>query len=121
MGTLKTVATAGSFLNRAAGVGTSLCPLSPTGQIPAWLQGTLLRNGPGMHTVGESRYNHWFDGLALIHSFTFRDGERPGPGSAQASCVWVAGACWAEKAEWVGLPVWAPIFPSSPPSSPSPA
>lgn len=46
-----------------------------TGKIPAWLQGTLLRNGPGMHTVGESRYNHWFDGLALLHSFTIRDGE----------------------------------------------
>ncbi|MBZ3872905.1 Beta,beta-carotene 15,15'-monooxygenase [Sciurus carolinensis] len=46
-----------------------------TGRIPAWLQGTLLRNGPGMHTVGETRYNHWFDGLALLHSFSIRDGE----------------------------------------------
>ncbi|XP_029782007.1 beta,beta-carotene 15,15'-dioxygenase [Suricata suricatta] len=46
-----------------------------TGRIPSWLQGTLLRNGPGMHTVGETRYNHWFDGLALLHSFTIRDGE----------------------------------------------
>ncbi|KAI2579866.1 beta-carotene oxygenase 1 [Homo sapiens] len=48
-----------------------------TGKIPAWLQGTLLRNGPGMHTVGESRYNHWFDGLALLHSFTIRDELSP--------------------------------------------
>uniref|UniRef100_A0A667HCY6 Beta-carotene oxygenase 1 n=1 Tax=Lynx canadensis TaxID=61383 RepID=A0A667HCY6_LYNCA len=46
-----------------------------TGRIPSWLQGTLLRNGPGMHTVGETKYNHWFDGLALLHSFTIRDGE----------------------------------------------
>lgn len=46
-----------------------------TGSIPAWLQGTLLRNGPGMHTVGDSKYNHWFDGLALLHSFSIRDGE----------------------------------------------
>ncbi|KAM6177464.1 beta,beta-carotene 15,15'-dioxygenase [Erethizon dorsatum] len=46
-----------------------------TGKIPPWLQGTLLRNGPGMHTVGDSRYNHWFDGLALLHSFAIRDGE----------------------------------------------
>ncbi|XP_011354981.1 beta,beta-carotene 15,15'-dioxygenase [Pteropus vampyrus] len=46
-----------------------------TGKIPTWLQGILLRNGPGMHTVGETRYNHWFDGLALLHSFTIRDGE----------------------------------------------
>ncbi|KAM5262601.1 beta,beta-carotene 15,15'-dioxygenase [Ctenodactylus gundi] len=46
-----------------------------TGKIPTWLQGTLLRNGPGMHAVGESRYNHWFDGLALLHSFSIQDGE----------------------------------------------
>ncbi|CAK6436820.1 unnamed protein product [Pipistrellus nathusii] len=46
-----------------------------TGKIPTWIRGTLLRNGPGMHTVGETSYNHWFDGLALLHSFTIRDGE----------------------------------------------
>ncbi|KAM4614178.1 beta,beta-carotene 15,15'-dioxygenase [Discoglossus pictus] len=45
------------------------------GQIPKWLQGTLLRNGPGIHSVGDMTYNHWFDGLALLHSFTFKDGE----------------------------------------------
>ncbi|XP_021112333.1 beta,beta-carotene 15,15'-dioxygenase isoform X6 [Heterocephalus glaber] len=53
----------------------SFSPPSLSGRIPPWLQGTLLRNGPGMHTVGDSRYNHWFDGLALLHSFTIRDGE----------------------------------------------
>ncbi|XP_074520250.1 beta,beta-carotene 15,15'-dioxygenase [Halichoeres trimaculatus] len=46
-----------------------------TGSIPPWLQGTLLRNGPGLFSVGDSEYNHWFDGMALIHSFTFKDGE----------------------------------------------
>lgn len=45
------------------------------GQFPAWLQGTLLRNGPGMHTIGDTKYNHWFDGLALLHSFTFKNGK----------------------------------------------
>ncbi|KAL1007236.1 hypothetical protein UPYG_G00083820 [Umbra pygmaea] len=45
------------------------------GTLPQWLQGTLLRNGPGMFTVGETTYNHWFDGMALMHSFTFQDGE----------------------------------------------
>ncbi|KAM9767080.1 beta,beta-carotene 15,15'-dioxygenase [Menidia menidia] len=45
------------------------------GALPPWLQGTLLRNGPGLFSVGTSEYNHWFDGLSLIHSFTFRDGE----------------------------------------------
>ncbi|KAM4721781.1 beta,beta-carotene 15,15'-dioxygenase [Rhinophrynus dorsalis] len=45
------------------------------GQIPKWLQGTLLRNGPGIHSVGEMTYNHWFDGLSLLHSFTFKNGD----------------------------------------------
>ncbi|KAG2469704.1 BCDO1 dioxygenase, partial [Polypterus senegalus] len=45
------------------------------GTLPAWLKGTLLRNGPGMFSVGDTSYNHWFDGLALLHSFTFKDGE----------------------------------------------
>ncbi|XP_069377639.1 beta,beta-carotene 15,15'-dioxygenase [Paralichthys olivaceus] len=45
------------------------------GSLPSWLQGTLLRNGPGLFSVGGSEYNHWFDGLSLIHSFTFSNGE----------------------------------------------
>ncbi|XP_017290035.1 beta-carotene oxygenase 1, like [Kryptolebias marmoratus] len=45
------------------------------GSLPSWLQGTLLRNGPGLFSVGDSEYNHWFDGLSLIHSFTFSNGE----------------------------------------------
>ncbi|XP_028255559.1 beta,beta-carotene 15,15'-dioxygenase [Parambassis ranga] len=45
------------------------------GAVPSWLQGTLLRNGPGLFSVGSSQYNHWFDGMSLIHSFTFSKGE----------------------------------------------
>ncbi|CAB1425390.1 unnamed protein product [Pleuronectes platessa] len=45
------------------------------GSLPVWLQGTLIRNGPGLFSVGSSQYNHWFDGLSLIHSFTFCNGE----------------------------------------------
>uniref|UniRef100_A0A672TI48 Beta-carotene oxygenase 1 n=1 Tax=Strigops habroptila TaxID=2489341 RepID=A0A672TI48_STRHB len=45
------------------------------GQLPTWLQGILLQNGPGMHTIGDTKYNHWFDGMALLHSFTFKNGE----------------------------------------------
>uniref|UniRef100_A0A7N6BVG0 Beta-carotene oxygenase 1 n=1 Tax=Anabas testudineus TaxID=64144 RepID=A0A7N6BVG0_ANATE len=45
------------------------------GDIPRWLRGTLLRNGPGIFTVGDTSYNHWFDGLAIMHSFAFEDGE----------------------------------------------
>ncbi|XP_067343020.1 beta,beta-carotene 15,15'-dioxygenase isoform X1 [Channa argus] len=45
------------------------------GCIPSWLQGTLLRNGPGIFSVGDTSYNHWFDGMAIMHSFTFKHGE----------------------------------------------
>ncbi|XP_072135950.1 beta,beta-carotene 15,15'-dioxygenase-like isoform X3 [Mobula birostris] len=45
------------------------------GEIPKWLQGVLIRNGPGMHKIGDTVYNHWFDGLSLLHSFTFENGE----------------------------------------------
>ncbi|KAM9839192.1 beta,beta-carotene 15,15'-dioxygenase [Aulostomus maculatus] len=45
------------------------------GSIPSWLQGTLLRNGPGLFSVGDTRYDHWFDGMSIMHSFNFKDGE----------------------------------------------
>ena len=45
------------------------------GQIPKWLTGTLLRNGPGTFNVGEQQYRHWFDGLAMLHKFSFGNGR----------------------------------------------
>lgn len=45
------------------------------GSIPAWLTGTLVRNGPAKYEVGQQSYRHWFDGLAMLHSFSFGDGE----------------------------------------------
>uniref|UniRef100_A0A4W4GC78 Beta-carotene oxygenase 1 n=1 Tax=Electrophorus electricus TaxID=8005 RepID=A0A4W4GC78_ELEEL len=45
------------------------------GSLPHWLQGTLVRNGSGLFSVGESSYNHWFDGMALLHNFTIKHGE----------------------------------------------
>lgn len=61
----------------------------PAGSLPSWLQGTLLRNGPGLFSVGHSEYNHWFDGLSLIHSFSFRNGERSWPGSSRHAGVFI--------------------------------
>lgn len=46
-----------------------------TGEIPLWLKGALLRNGPGIMEVGEDRYQHWFDGLSVLQSFKIQDGE----------------------------------------------
>lgn len=45
------------------------------GHIPEWLQGTLIRNGPGTFQVGSQRYRHWFDGLAMLHKFSFAGGR----------------------------------------------
>lgn len=45
------------------------------GHIPGWLQGTLLRNGPGTFQVGQQQYRHWFDGLAMLHKFSFSGGR----------------------------------------------
>lgn len=45
------------------------------GQFPAWLTGTLIRNGPGKFEVGSESYQHWFDGLAMLHKFSFRNGR----------------------------------------------
>lgn len=47
-------------------------PLS--GALPTWLKGTLLRPGPSKYEVGARAYNHWFDGLAMLHLFAFAAG-----------------------------------------------
>ncbi|XP_034021753.1 beta,beta-carotene 15,15'-dioxygenase [Thalassophryne amazonica] len=45
------------------------------GSLPSWLRGALLRIGPGIFTVGDTSYNHWFDGMCIMHSFSFQQGE----------------------------------------------
>jgi beta,beta-carotene 9',10'-dioxygenase len=45
------------------------------GEIPAWLSGTLLRNGPAKFEAGERALRHWFDGQAMLHRFSFDDGR----------------------------------------------
>ena len=37
------------------------------GEMPAWLKGTLLLNGPALWDLAERSYEHWFDGLAMLH------------------------------------------------------
>ncbi len=44
------------------------------GDLPDWLTGTLLRNGPAQFGVGDQAYNHWFDGHAMLHAFRMVDG-----------------------------------------------
>ena len=54
---------------------TDVASLPVEGEVPAWLSGTLVRNGPAQFEVGDDAYNHWFDGLAMLHAFRMADGE----------------------------------------------
>ncbi|XP_039206479.1 beta,beta-carotene 9',10'-oxygenase isoform X1 [Crotalus tigris] len=49
-------------------------PIKLQGQIPKWLKGKLVRNGPGKFEFGPDKFNHWFDGMALMHKFEIEDG-----------------------------------------------
>src|SRR4051794_19149815 len=48
--------------------------LQVEGTLPAWLEGSLLRNGPALFEDSERSVNHWFDGQAMLHRFTLADG-----------------------------------------------
>ncbi|CAA9892841.1 Dioxygenase [Candidatus Methylobacter favarea] len=54
---------------------TSLDNLPVRGTVPKWLNGSLVRTAPAMFEVGEQRFNHWFDGLAMLYRFTFASGR----------------------------------------------
>jgi carotenoid cleavage dioxygenase-like enzyme len=45
------------------------------GELPPWLAGQLLRNGPGRWKFDGGEVNHWFDGMSLVHSFEIEDGR----------------------------------------------
>src|SRR5918995_1051769 len=48
---------------------TTLDDLAVRGTVPPWLSGTLVRTAPAKFEVGDRGYNHWFDGLAMLHKF----------------------------------------------------
>jgi beta,beta-carotene 9',10'-dioxygenase len=54
---------------------TSVTGLPVEGSLPEWLAGSLLRTGPAKWEVGERSMNHWFDGFAMLHRFSFAGGE----------------------------------------------
>ncbi len=53
----------------------SLDSLPVKGVLPAWLHGTLIRNGPGTFQAGEDHFRHWFDGYSMLHKFVFSAGR----------------------------------------------
>ncbi|XP_007563249.1 beta,beta-carotene 9',10'-oxygenase isoform X1 [Poecilia formosa] len=52
-------------------------PITTTveGTIPSWINGNFLRNGPGKFEFGNTHYNHWFDGMAMLHQFKIQNGQ----------------------------------------------
>lgn len=60
----------GKGLCFASGREESYQHLTVRGEIPPWLCGSMYRVGPGLLEVSQnSRYKHWFDGLALLHRY----------------------------------------------------
>ena len=53
---------------------TKIERLTVEGDLPDWLQGSLIRNGPG-RVNADKPMQHWFDGLAMLHKFTFSNGQ----------------------------------------------
>ena len=49
--------------------------LAVKGTIPAWLEGTLMRIGPGKFEIQKQPINHAFDGFGMVHSFSLKDGK----------------------------------------------
>ncbi len=45
------------------------------GDLPPWLAGSLLRNGPALFEDAERSVRHWFDGQAMLHRFTLGEGR----------------------------------------------
>lgn len=43
------------------------------GRLPDALRGTLYRNGPARHEIGDYRYHHWFDGDGMVQAYRFTD------------------------------------------------
>ncbi len=44
------------------------------GCIPEWIEGLFIRVGPGKFEWGNTKYNHWFDGDAILNRFEIKDG-----------------------------------------------
>ena len=72
MTTLKNISRLG-FTNLEEEV--MLDDLHVQGKIPEWLSGSLIRNGPAKFDLDKQSLKHWFDGLAMLHKFSFNAGK----------------------------------------------
>src|SRR4051812_32059235 len=72
MATMTTAAAAG-FEDLNEEVEVDSVPVS--GELPAWLRGSLVRVTPAKFDTEAGRIRHWFDGLAMLHRFGLGDGR----------------------------------------------
>lgn len=49
--------------------------LQVEGSLPQWLTGSLIRTGPALWDLPGQTMKHWFDGLAMLHRFSFAEGS----------------------------------------------
>ncbi len=49
-------------------------PVAVTGDLPSWLRGSLLLNGPALWELPSGKLEHWFDGYGMWHALSI--GER---------------------------------------------
>jgi carotenoid cleavage dioxygenase-like enzyme len=54
---------------------TELTKLDVQGELPMWLRGKLVRNGPALYEAGKQQLRHWFDGFGMLHGFTIEEGN----------------------------------------------
>ncbi len=40
-----------------------------TGNVPEWLRGNFIFNGPGVFKIGDQKLNHVYDGMAVLQKF----------------------------------------------------
>ncbi|XP_048560347.1 carotenoid cleavage dioxygenase 8 homolog A, chloroplastic-like [Triticum urartu] len=52
--------------------------LAVEGDLPLWLNGTYLRNGPGVWDAGDVAFHHLFDGYATLVRVSFSHGHATG-------------------------------------------
>lgn len=53
----------------------TLTNLEVKGTIPQWLKGSLIRTTPAKYDFAEGSVKHWFDGLCMLHKFSFDEGK----------------------------------------------
>lgn len=72
MTTVKNMSQLG-FTNLEDEIGLNDLPVH--GKIPKRLSGSLIRNGPTKFDLDKQSLKHWFDGLAMLHKFSFKSGK----------------------------------------------